>query len=619
MEAILVKLAIYLGAAVIAVPLSQRLGFGSVLGYLLAGMAIGPALGLVGNETAHVQEYAEYGVVLMLFLIGLELHPKTLWDLRGRLVGLGGLQVAGTLALVAAITRWIGLPWNQAIAVGLILSLSSTAIVMQTLAERKLLTTEGGRASLAVLLFQDVAAIPFLAIIPLLAIGAPVAEAHHGAGMLTEVSPWVRALIVVAACGLTIGAGRYLSVPVYRFLTMARLPEIQLAGALLLIVLVSLVMALLGLSPALGSFLIGVTLASSPFRHQLEADIGPFKGILMGLFFITVGAGIDLARLADEPLHILGLTLALLVLKMAVLWPLARLFGLPRRARILFTLGLAQAGEFSFFLLSFAASSRVLPAEDAQRLLLVIALSMVLTPALFRLDSLLTRLLPDGPRRGPDAIAASGPVIVAGMGRFGQVVNRMLTGLGHRTVVLDSSLATVERMRALGIEAYYGDVARPDLLVAAGIAEAKAIVLAIDDRDKAVALAQFVSTTYPQVQIIARARDRHQVYALYAAGARESVREVFDSAVRAGGYALRALGYDARQVADVADEFVRQDRRMLEELATLWRPDLPVEDNPAYLAKAREQAAVIEAALRGRAAAPAEPDGETSPDAPPAP
>ncbi len=359
MEPILVQVAIYLGAAVVAVPLSQRLGFGSVLGYLLAGMAIGPALGLVGRETDNVQEYAEYGVVLMLFLIGLEMKPRALWELRARLLGLGGLQVALTLALVAAATRALGLPWNQAVAVGIILSLSSTAIVMQTLAERKLLLGEGGRASLAVLLFQDIAAIPLLAVIPLLALGgAPAVEAHLGAAMLDQVPPAVRALLVVAACGLMIVGGRYLPRPLYRFLAMARLPEIQLAGALLVIVLVSIVMATLGLSPALGSFLIGVALASSPFRHQLEADIGPFKGILLGLFFITVGAGIDLARLAAEPLRILALTLAFMALKIAVLWLLALAFGLGRRARLLFTLGLAQAGEFSFFLLGFARASQ---------------------------------------------------------------------------------------------------------------------------------------------------------------------------------------------------------------------------------------------------------------------
>ena len=610
MEPVLLQFAIYLAAAVVAVPVSQRLGFGSVLGYLAAGMAIGPALGLVGRETAHVQEYAEYGVVLMLFLVGLEMQPRMLWDLRHRLVGLGGLQVGLTLALLAGVARLLGAPWNQAVAVGIILSLSSTAIVMQTLAEKKLAHTEGGRASFAVLLFQDVAAVPLLAVLPLLALGAapPAEEAMPGAEVLEDVAPWTRAALVVGAGAVVILAGRYLTRPVYHFLSWARLPEIHVAGALLMIAGVSLLMGLLGLSPALGSFLAGVVLASSEYRHQLEADLGPFKGILMGLFFITVGAGIDLGLFAEAPIYFLGLALALLALKMLVLWPLSLLFGLPQRARLLFILALAQAGEFGFFLLGFATASRVLPPDTAATILLVIALSMMLTPALFWLHGALTRRLGDGPRRVADAIDEPGTVIIAGMGRFGQTVNRLLTGVGHRTVVIDSRAETVERLRRLGIKGFYGDVDRPDLLAAAGIAEAKAVVVAIDDPARVAEMARYIAGRYPKVKIIARARDRHDVYQLHAAGAKESVREVFAGSVEAGRLALAALGHDAAEIEDIAEEFERQDRRMLAELAVLWRPDLPVEDNPAYVAKAREQDAIVEAALRRRTAHPPPPE-----------
>jgi CPA2 family monovalent cation:H+ antiporter-2 len=603
---VLLQLAIYLAAAVVAVPISQRLGFGSVLGYLAAGMAIGPALGLVTAESEHVQEYAEYGVVLMLFLIGLELRPRMLWDLRHRLLGLGGLQVALTLALLAAIARAVGLPWNQAVAVGIILSLSSTAIVMQTLAEKKLMRTEGGRASFAVLLFQDVAAIPLLALLPLLALGAaPSEEALPGAEALEHVSPWTRAALVVGAGAVVILAGRYLTRPVYHFLSWARLPEIQVAGALLMIVGISLMMSALGLSPALGSFLAGVVLAGSEYRHQLEADLGPFKGILLGLFFITVGAGIDLGRLADEWLPVLGYVALLLGLKMLVLWVLAVLFRLPARARLLFTLGLAQAGEFGFFLLSFAAASRVLYPDQAATLLLIIALSMMATPALFWLHGQLAGRLRDRPGRPADTIDEKGPVIIAGMGRFGQVANRLVASLGHRTVVIDSRPETVDRMRALGIKAYLGDVARPELLEAAGIAEAAAVVLATDNPEGNVRLAGFISHRYPTVRIIARARDRHHVYQLHAAGAHDSVREVFDGSVRAGELALAALGHDHREITAVAADFVSHDSRMLAELAALWSPEVPNDRNAAYLAKEREQYAAIEAALRsGRPAAP---------------
>ncbi len=605
MDTVLIQLAIYLAAAVVAVPISQRLGFGSVLGYLAAGMAIGPLLGLVGSESEHIQGYAEYGVVLMLFLIGLEIHPRMLWEMRHRLVGLGGLQVALTLALLAALARMAGLAWNQAVAVGIILSLSSTAIVMQTLHEKKLERTEGGRASFAVLLFQDVAAIPLLAVLPLLALGAvppPGEELPHAAAALEAASPWMRAALVVGAGGLVMLAGRYLTHPVYRFLSWARLPEIQIAGALLMIVGVSLMMSLLGLSPALGSFLAGVVLANSEYRHQLEADLAPFKGILMGLFFITVGSGINLTRLAADPLPILGYVAMLLAFKMAVLWPLAGLFGLSPKARLLFTLSLAQAGEFGFFLLGFATASRVLWPSQAGVLLLIIALSMMATPALFWLHGLLARRLGEGPGRDADAIDEQGTVIIAGMGRFGQVVNRIVAGLGHRTVVIDNHPETVERMRGLGIRGFFGDVERTDLLEAAGIAEAKAVVLAIDDPERTLRLARYVSRRHPQVKIIARAYDRHHVYQLYAAGAPDSVRELFDSAVRAGKYALAALGHDAEEIEEVAADFVVRDRHMLAELASLWNPEIPTDRNEAYLAKAREQHAAIEAALRSRVA-----------------
>ena len=624
MNDILVMLAIYLAAAVVAVPISQRVGLGSVLGYLAAGLAIGPALGLVGGESAHIQHYAEYGVVLMLFLIGLEMQPRMLWEMRHRLVGLGGLQVALSLALLSCIAWLVGLRWNQALAVGIILSLSSTAIVMQTLAEKRLERTEGGRAAFAVLLFQDVAAIPLLAILPLLALGGlpPAAEeTMHGAAALEHASPGTKAALVVGAVALVILAGRYLTRPVYRFLSWARLPEIHVAGALLAIVGVSLMMGLLGLSPALGSFLAGVVLASSQYRHQLEADLGSFKGLLMGLFFITVGAGMDLGYLAAHPLPILTYTLLLLALKMLVLWPLSFLFRLPAGARLLFTLSLAQAGEFGFFLLAFAEATRVLQPDQAETLLLVIALSMMATPALFWLHGQLARRLGHGAAREADAIDEAGPVIIAGMGRFGQVVNRIVTGLGHRTVLIDNHLDTVDRMRGLGIKAYYGDVDRPELLVGAGIAEAAAVVLAIDDPEKTLRLAQWIRRRYPDVKVIARAHDRHHVYQLYAAGTTDSVRELFDGAVRASKYALAALGHDAEEVEDVAREFVEHDRHMLAELAALWNPAHPGEQNLAFRRKERAQAEAIEAALRSRAErrAPAEEPDEASVSSGPVP
>jgi CPA2 family monovalent cation:H+ antiporter-2 len=611
---ILLQMTIYLAAAVIAVPLSRWLGFGSVLGYLAAGVTIGPALHLVGRETENVQDFAEYGVVLMLFLIGLEMRPRVLWDMRHRLLGLGGLQVAATIGLVTAgCILLLGVRWNAALAIGMILSMSSTAIVLQSLTERRLTGSEGGRASLAVLLFQDVAALPLIALMPLLAFGAPLTMADpHGADALGEVPPWQRAALVAAAVGLVILIGRYLTRPIYRFLRLARLAEIEVAGALLLVVGVSLLMSLLGLSPALGSFLAGVVLANSEYRHQLEADLAPFKGLLLGLFFLTVGAGMDVGRLAEAPLRLVGLTLLLMALKTAVLWPLAVLFRLPPRARLLFTTALAQGGEFGFVLAAFAAASRVITPGQEETVLIVIALSMMLTPLLSGVQTALDRRWFAGRSRAPDPIDEAGSVIIAGMGRFGSIVNRLLRGLGHRTVVLDSRPEVVERLRRLGIRGFYGDVDRPEVLEAAGLASARAVVVALDDPVLALRLVRHVRSRYPDLPLIVRARDRHQVYELSAAGATSAVREVFPAAITAARGALAALGHGPSEIDAAVAAFERADQRMLAELAALWRPGVPADRNPDYVAKEREQAAEIEAALAGstlptHAAGPASP------------
>ncbi len=607
-DTILFQFTIYVAAAVIMVPISQRLGLGSVLGYLAAGMMIGPMMGLVGAETVIIQEYAEFGVVLMLFLIGLEMQPRMLWDMRAKLLGLGGLQVGLTMGGITMVLLAMDLPLNQALAIGIILSLSSTAIVMQTLAEKKLARTEGGRASFAVLLFQDVAAIPLLVIIPLLASSAipvPIGEAHgdelmEGSEALKGMEGWMRALLVIGAVGLVVLAGRYLTQPFYRFIEMSGLREIQVAAALLLIAGISLIMSEIGLSPALGSFLAGVVLANSEYRHELESDLAPFKGLLMGLFFITVGASIDLRLLASDPLRLLALTMAMMLLKFLILYPLAMLFRLRPKSRVLFSLSLAQAGEFGFFLLAFAMQSRVLTPQLEKEVLLVVALSMLLTPVLFFIHDAVVSRLSDGPMRPEDEIDEKGTVIIAGMGRFGQVVNRMLTSLGHKTVVLDSRTASVDRMRRFGIRGFYGAVDRPELLEAAGLAEAKAVVLAIDDPEKVTRMAEYVTRRHPDVKVVARAYDRHHVYELYASGVDSSVREVFDSAVRAGRYALEALGYTEAEIEELSASFVEHDRHLLAELAETWDPNIPNDHNPAYIAKSREQNKLIEQALTVR-------------------
>ncbi|MEL6801030.1 MAG: cation:proton antiporter, partial [Pseudomonadota bacterium] len=493
MEGFLYQASIYLAAAVIAVPIAARLGLGSVLGYLLAGIAIGPILGLVGSETVDLQHFAEFGVVMMLFLIGLELEPRALWDMRHRLLGLGGLQITLTMGFVVAGAMALGLPWQTAVALGMIFSLSSTAIVLQTLSEKGLMQTPGGRSTFSVLLTQDIAVIPMLALLPLLAIAAPasfnpdgsIARGHeaddHGHASLSLVEglpAWGVTGVTILAVGLVILFGVFGTRPLFRYIHAARLSEMYTAFALLIVVGIAFLMILVGLSPALGTFLAGVVLANSEFRHQMESDLQPFKGLLLGLFFITVGAGINFGILFNDPLAILGLTLAVMFAKGLVLYILSLIFRLKGRDQWLFTLGLAQAGEFGFVLVSFSLQQNVLSTGLGQTTLLVISLSMLLTPLFFiAYERLSLRMAEAQEELEPDEIDEQQPVIIAGIGRFGQVVNRLVQMAGFKTTVLDHDLETIELMRRFGFKGFFGDPTRPDLLHSAGLDTAKVLVV----------------------------------------------------------------------------------------------------------------------------------------------
>ena len=594
---------IYLCAAVVLVPLAQRLQLGSVMGYLLAGILIGPALGLVGAETQALQHYAEFGVVMMLFLVGLELEPKALWSMRSRLLGLGGLQVLATTVLVAGGAWLLGLAWQSAIAVGLIFSLSSTAIVLQSLKEKGLFKSPGGQSSFAILLFQDIAFIPMLAFIPLLALPelmnsvASDATGHHGLSLVEGLQGWQVVLVNVAAIGAVVGGGHFLARPLFGFIAKVRLREVFTAAALLLVVAIALLMTLVGLSPALGAFLAGVVLANSEFRHELEGNIEPFKGLFMGLFFITVGAGVNFTLLVAEFANILALTLALVALKALVLLVLAHLFRLRVADRWLLALGLAQAGEFGFVLLAFAVQSSVLSSQVADNLLLVVALSMLLTPLLFiALERLLLpRATAQSNSREADAITDTGTVIIAGHGRFGQVVNRILLASGYKTVVLEYRAELIDGLRKFGARVFYGDATRPELLHASGLDQAQVFVVAIDDPERALELVRYVSREAPNVHIVARALDRQHVYKLYQAGARSIVREVFDSSLRAGRYCLEALGVEETEADKITRSFYKHDRAMLRQLAAVWDPELSPFDNKKYIELAR----VLNAELSG--------------------
>jgi CPA2 family monovalent cation:H+ antiporter-2 len=611
LETFFVDATIYLAAAVAAVPIAARLGLGSVLGYLLAGLMIGPLLGLVGSETEDLRHFAEFGVVMMLFLIGLELDPRALWAMRDKLLGLGGLQVGLTAAALMAAALALGQPWQAALAIGLILSLSSTAIVLQTLSEKKLMQTQGGRSSFAVLLTQDIAVIPMLLVLPLLATLPAVIEAtpdgsidrgvedHAHALSLVEGLPgWQVTLVTLGMVLLVILLGVFATRPLFRYIHASRLREMYTAFALLIVVGIAFLMSLVGLSPALGAFLAGVVLANTEFRHELEGDLEPFKGLLLGLFFITVGAGINLTLLRADFLTIIGLTLAVMAIKGAVLYLLARAFALHGRDRWLFTLGLAQAGEFGFVLLSFAVQARVLPGEVGQTLLLVVALSMLLTPLFFiAFEQISKRFDSRAPDLPPDEIDEQHPVIIAGIGRFGQIVNRLVQLSGFRTTVIDNDLETIELMRRFGFQGFFGDPTRPELLHAAGIETARILVVALDDKNATNRLVAYARRIRPDIHIVARARDRVHVYELYQAGADDIVREMFDSSLRAGRYVLENMGLSEYEAAQVTQFFFHKDREGVRELAALWRPDIPVSENKAYVERARALNAELETAL----------------------
>ncbi|MCF2871314.1 cation:proton antiporter [Octadecabacter sp. G9-8] len=621
---------VFLVAGVIAVPIASRLGLGSVLGYLIAGILISPVLALLGVDVIAIQHFAEFGVVMMLFLVGLELEPKLLWAMRARLIGLGGGQVVLTTLVVMAAAMAFGQSWSIALAIGLVMALSSTAIVLQTLNEKGLMKSDGGQSSFSVLLTQDIAVIPMLAFIPLLAISTlgdvpadmvahgetahveapadPHGDPHaaddhgddHGSGMslVDGLGPWATAGVTIAAVAAVVLGGSFLTSPIFRFVAGANLRELFTATALMMVIGIALLMSLVGLSPALGTFLAGVVLANSEYRHELESDIDPFKGLLLGLFFMTVGAGIDFGLLQANLLAIVGMTLGLIAVKAGVLLILAVVFKINGADRWLFALGLAQAGEFGFVLLSFTVASNVIPGPIADLLLLVVALSMLLTPLLFIFyDRVIVPRFAAGETREEDTIEESKGIIVAGHGRMGVVVGRMLAGAGYGATVIDYSSKQIDFLAQFGFRAYYGDATRPDLLHSAGIADAKILVVAIDNKEQATALVHYVHANHPHVHIVARAIDRGHVYDLWHAGCRDVIRETFDSATRMGRSVYEALGIEREKSNLMVKAFADMDKRSLRDMAEHYDPDLPATQNEAYMTNVREMIQVWEAEL----------------------
>lgn len=573
---------VYLVAAVASVPIAKRLGLGSVLGYLIAGVIIGPfALKFVGGgEGEDVMHFAEFGVVMMLFLVGLELQPSLLWRLRVPILGLGGLQVLVTALVIAAIGFLSGLPWQTALAVGLILAQSSTAIVLQTLNEKGLTKTDAGQSAFSVLLFQDIAVIPILAFLPLLAM--PIASAMASSDLIfvaaeaeahsAALPAWQQALLVIGTVGGIILGGQFLTRPIFRIIAKTQQREIFTAMALLLVVGIALAMQQVGLSPALGTFVAGVVLAENEYRHELESDIEPFKGLLLGLFFISVGASINFSLLMQEPLLILGLVLALAIVKFAVLVGLGRVFRLELSQSLLFGCALAQGGEFGFVLFSFATQNKVLTAEVAGPLVVAVALSMALTPLLMIINDrfIQPRFIAAELEEEADEIDDNeNPVIIAGFGRFGQIVGRLLIANGFNATVLDHSPTQIELLRRFGFKVFYGDASRIDLLHAAGARQARLFVVAIDDRERSLYIVELVQKHFPHLRILARAIDRRHAYEFIQRGVEVVQRETFDSALEMGEAALKLLGTRAYKAHRATRIFKEHDEEALWEMANL--------------------------------------------------
>ena len=549
---------VYLSAAIIAVPLAKKLGLGSIIGYLAAGIAIGPfGLKLV-SDTESILHFAEFGVVLMLFLIGLELEPPRLWALRRPIFGWGSVQLLGCALAVALVGMAFGAPWRMALVAGLGLALSSTAVALQVMNERNMLPTSAGQAGFAILLFQDVAAIPILALIPLLG-----AQSQAGGSPLIEA---LRALAVIA--GIVV-VGRLLLRHALRWIARSQSQEIFTAASLALVVGIATLMQAVGLSMALGAFLGGVLLAESEYKRELETDVEPFKGLLLGLFFMAVGMTIDFGALSQHLAWVAAILLGFLVVKGLVLWGLAKLVEVPLGERPVFTLLLAQGGEFAFVVFQQAAGAQVFSADVSSLLIGTVALSMVVTPIL--LVAVDRWLLPRFARLAVPSPEASlterqeVPVIIAGFGRYGQVVGRLMYANGLKATVLDHDAEQVEALRRFGFRVHYGDATRLDLLRMAGAESAKVLVVAIDDVEQSLKLVDLAQEHFPQLAIVARARNVQHWYALRDRGITLIERETLDAALMSGRSVLELMGWHPHHARQMAMRFRQHSVRQLEQ------------------------------------------------------
>ncbi|QTH65029.1 cation:proton antiporter [Psychrosphaera ytuae] len=557
----------YLLAAVVSVPIAKRLGLGSVLGYLVAGVIIGPYVLSFVSDTKDVMHFAEFGVVLMLFLIGLELKPSLLYRMRVPIIGSGGLQVFLSTLVITAVGLGFGLQWQQAVAIGMILALSSTAIALQSLQEKNQMKSTAGQSSFAVLLFQDIAVIPILAILPLLATSDVASMAAHSG----ELHGWKKGMVAALLIGAIIFGGRYLMNPIFSFIAQSQIREIFTATALLLVIAVALAMQSIGLSPALGTFLAGVVLAESDYRHELESNIEPFKGLLLGLFFISVGASIDFSIFAENPSLIVFLTLGLMILKFFILQFVGRLSTMDKADRYTFSFVLSQAGEFAFVLFAFALTVNLLPQSIVSQLTLVVALSMLLTPLFLILNDRLIQPRFGQRKEAPesDPISEDNKVIIIGFGRFGQAVGRLLAANKISATILDHDSSQIDMVRKFGYKVYFGEGERHELLHAAGAEHADVIVVAVDEPERSLRIISSIQKHFPHVKILARAINRPHATELLKAGVVDVERETLAGGLELGAKVMQQLGWRHNSAWRASRLFKRHDDEMVEQLATM--------------------------------------------------
>ncbi|HSF45508.1 MAG TPA: monovalent cation:proton antiporter-2 (CPA2) family protein [Chitinophagaceae bacterium] len=569
MSGFLLYAVIYLSAAVICVPLAKKLGMGSVLGYLLAGIIIGPfVLGFIGEEGEDIMHFAEFGVVMMLFLVGLELDPAKLWTMKKTIVGMGTMQLALTSIIIFSIAFGLGFSWQASLAVSLALSMSSTAIVLQSLKEKGQLQSVAGKSSFAVLLYQDLAIIPILAILPLLATATVATEGSQT--FIDDLPAWLKAIATFSAIIVVIVAGKFVIVPLLRLVAKTKLRELFSASSLLIIFAIAYLMQVVGLSPALGTFLAGVVLANSEFKHELESDLEPFKGLLLGLFFIAVGASIDFSMIAEQPLMVFGAVMGIVMVKLLVLVLIGRVFKLYKHENLLFSFSLSQVGEFAFVLFAYMGTNAILEKNESDFLMAVTALSMTVTPVLLLINEkiILPRMdIGSKKDQAADAVDERNAVIIAGFSHFGSTIGRFLRANGVSATILDNDPDRVDLLRKMGFKVFYGDATRIDLLESAGAEGAKIFVSAIDDAATNEALVETLKKHFPHLKLMMRTRHRYDAYELIEHGVQHVYRDHIDTSVRMGVDVLRTLGMRGYSAVRAGQNFFKFDEAALPKLA----------------------------------------------------